>query len=81
MLNKIDNQSILMIILTSAIIPLIIYYEYKNKKQLALNQSNREYYIQWYIITLIISLFTISTLKEKLSITDDIFQGIMPNYL
>lgn len=80
MLNKIDNQSILMIILTSAIIPLIIYYEHKNKKQLALNQSNREYYIQWYVITLIISLFTISTLKEKLSVTDDIFQGIMPNY-
>ena len=80
MLNKINNQSILMILLTSAIIPLIIYYEHQNKKQNTLNQYNKDYYIQWYIITLIISLFTISTLKEKLSITDDIFQGIMPNY-
>ena len=80
MLNKIDNQSILMIILTSAIIPLILYYENINKNDKSIEYKN-EYYIQWYVITLIITLFTISTLKDKIKIPniDEIYGG-MPNF-
>ena len=77
MLNKIDNQSKLMIALTSAIIPLIIYYENINKKKSDVNIPKNEYYIQWYVITLITTLFTISTLKEKISVIDDIKKGLM----
>jgi len=78
MINKLNNQSILIIMLTSAIIPLIIYYENNNDKHKI--HKEKEYYIQWYIISFIISLFTITSLKEKTNIRNDINIGLLPNY-
>ena len=76
MLNKLDNISILALIIISLIPSIILYYE---KQQLVKEkQPSLQYYIQWFIITFILIIFGLSIINEKTKIENNIIVGPMP---
>ena len=77
MIHKLDNTSIILLILISSIIPAILIYE--NKSLPKEKQHNIQYYIQWFIITFALIVFAISTLNERSKVENNIIVGT-PNF-
>ena len=74
MISNLDNNTIISILLISSIIPIILAYEdqsnSKKNKRLSI-----KYYFQWFIISLIINLFSIITVSDKNKVENNILVG------
>lgn len=77
MIHKLDNTSMILVAIISAIIPAILYYENKNLSKE--KQPSIKYYLQWLIITYVLIIFSISTLTERSQIENNIIVGT-PNF-
>tara|TARA_Y100001954_G_C15815521_1_gene607298 strand:+ start:221 stop:454 length:234 start_codon:yes stop_codon:yes gene_type:complete len=77
MIHKLDNTSIILVILISGIIPAILMYENKNDTKTP--PKSTQYYIQWFVITFALIIFSISTLNERSKVENNIIVGT-PNF-
>jgi len=76
MLNKLDNISILSLIIISLIPSLILYYEKQNLSKD--KQPQLQYYIQWFMISFTLIIFGFSIFSEKTKVENNIIVGQTP---
>lgn len=76
MLNKLDNISILALMIISLLPPLILFYEKQNL--LKNKQPPLQYYIQWFVISFTLIIFGFSICCEKTKVENNIIVGPIP---
>ena len=73
MIHKLDNTSIICLVIISLIVPSILAYE---KRLLPKNkQPPVQYYIQLFVVTFVLIVFAISTCNERSKIENNIIIG------